>query len=175
MTDWMSIRGAAAVLHASVFAAPLVSLFALFAADVARAQSAKPSAAEVKAVRECAAKYAEDLEAAERECLFKLVAAPCADRPDHQANAAQADCFRLEASIWDDLLNENYRELRDALGQDQQAKLREMQQAWVTSRDRTCGFYHHKIQGTMAVPMAAACLARETHRRAMLLKFFGGL
>jgi hypothetical protein len=32
-----------------------------------------------------------------------------------------------------------------------------------------------KIRGSMAVPMAAACMARETHRRAMLLKSFGGL
>jgi uncharacterized protein YecT (DUF1311 family) len=175
MITWMSTRCAAVEFHALLFAALLVLLFALIAADVTQAQSAKPSAVEVKAVRECAAQYAEDLEAAERECLFKLVALPCADRPDHQANVAQADCFRLETSIWDDLLNQNYRELRDALGQDQQAKLREMQQAWVTSRDRTCAFYHHKIQGTMAVPMAAACLARETHRRAMLLKFFSGL
>jgi uncharacterized protein YecT (DUF1311 family) len=171
----MIARRAVVVLHASLFAVLLVSLLALFAADVTHGQPAKPTATEVKAVRECAAKYADDLEAAERECLFKLVALPCADRPDNQANAAQADCFRLEASIWDDLLNQNYRELRDALGQDQQVKLREMQQAWITSRDRTCAFYHHKIQGTMAVPMAAACLARETHRRAMLLKFFSGL
>jgi len=27
-----------------------------------------------------------------------------------------------------------------------------------------------KIRGSMAVPLAAACMARETHRRAMLLE-----
>ena len=50
-----------------------------------------------------------------------------------------------------------------------------MQRAWIVSRDRTCEFYQHKIRGSMAIPMHAACMARETARRAMLLKAFGSL
>jgi len=50
-----------------------------------------------------------------------------------------------------------------------------MQHAWIAYRDSTCGFYYTKIQGTMAGPMTAACTARETARRAVLLKFFSGL
>ncbi|HLN10288.1 MAG TPA: lysozyme inhibitor LprI family protein [Xanthobacteraceae bacterium] len=141
----------------------------------AHPQSAKPTAAETKAVRDCAAKYADDLDEVERNCLFKLVAGPCAERTENQANLSQAECHTVEAAIWDSLLNEAYRELRDELDKDQQIKLREMQQAWIASRDHTCEFYHHKIRGSVAVPMAAACMARETERRAMLLKSFSGL
>jgi uncharacterized protein YecT (DUF1311 family) len=47
-----------------------------------------------------------------------------------------------------------------------------MQQAWIAYRDTTCNFYMDKIQGSMAIPMGAACAARETARRALLLRFF---
>jgi len=47
-----------------------------------------------------------------------------------------------------------------------------MQQAWITYRDTTCNFYMDKIQGSMAIPMGAACAARETARRALPLRFF---
>ena len=48
-----------------------------------------------------------------------------------------------------------------------------MQRAWIASRDATCEFYYHKIQGSMSVPMTAACLLNETARRALLLAAFG--
>jgi hypothetical protein len=35
-------------------------------------------------------------------------------------------------------------------------------------------FYDDKIQGSMAVAMHAACVTRESARRAMLLSFFTG-
>ena len=50
-----------------------------------------------------------------------------------------------------------------------------MQRAWMAYRDTTCQFYDDKIQGSMATAMHAACFARESARRAMLLKFFTGL
>ena len=50
-----------------------------------------------------------------------------------------------------------------------------MQRAWIAYRDTTCGFYYDKIQGTMAGFMEAACVTRETARRAMLLAFFSRL
>jgi uncharacterized protein YecT (DUF1311 family) len=43
---------------------------------------------------------------------------------------------------------------------------------WIAYRDTTCNFYMDKIQGSMAIPMGAACAARETARRALLLRFF---
>ena len=50
-----------------------------------------------------------------------------------------------------------------------------MQRAWIASRDATCEFYHHKIQGSMAVPMSASCFLRETAQRALFLKLMTGL
>jgi uncharacterized protein YecT (DUF1311 family) len=74
--------------------------------------------------------------------------------------------------IWDDLLNENFKNLLDVLDDQQAAKLRAIQRAWIAYRDTTCSFYRDKIQGTIAIPMAAECATRETARRALLLRFF---
>jgi uncharacterized protein YecT (DUF1311 family) len=86
-----------------------------------------------------------------------------------------ADCFRLEGRIWDGLLTDNFKRLRTSLDDQQIAKAREMQRAWIASRDSTCGFYDVKIRGSMAIPLGAACIARETARRALLLRSFDGL
>jgi hypothetical protein len=96
-------------------------------AEISHAQNRKPTAREVAAVRECAKKYEDDVPEGERECLFKLVATPCTNTPAGGANLGMADCYRIEAAIWDDLLNENYRTLRGTLDDEQTAKLRAMQ------------------------------------------------
>jgi hypothetical protein len=105
----------------------------------AQAEPRKPTAQEVASIRNCATKYQDDLDAVERECLFKLVGDPCTNTPEGSSNVGTADCYRLETSIWDNLLNQNFKE------------------------------------GTMAIPMSAACNARETARRAVLLQFFSRL
>jgi uncharacterized protein YecT (DUF1311 family) len=143
--------------------------------ETACAQDAKPTVAQVAAVRACADKNQNDLTEAEKQCLFTLVATPCQGTSEGQSNLGMADCFRLEAAIWDRLLNENYQDLRASLDDKQNANLRDMQRAWIASRDKTCGFYDAKIQGSMAIPMGEACLARETARRALLLKLFSRL
>jgi len=140
-------------------------------AGTAFAQEPKPTVTQIAAIRACAGKNQDDLTEAERRCLFVIVAAPCQSTPEGQSNLGMADCFRLEAAIWDQLLNDNYKELRSVLDDKQEASLRDMQRAWIVSRDRTCGFYDVKIQGSMAIPLGQACLARETARRALLLKF----
>ena len=86
-----------------------------------------------------------------------------------------ADCYEIESVIWDDLLNANYKTLLGELDDEQTAKAKAMQRAWLGYRDTTCGFYDDKIQGSMAVMMHAACVTRETARRAMLLGFFSRL
>jgi uncharacterized protein YecT (DUF1311 family) len=149
-----------------------LAMLLLGGAQYGQAQDEKPTAQQTAAIRACAEKNQDDITEAERQCLFELVATPCQSTPEGQSNLGMADCFRLEAKIWDDLLNENYKTLRDSIGAGQADKLRDMQRAWITSRDATCGFYDVKIQGSMAIPMGAACIARETARRAVLLKFF---
>jgi uncharacterized protein YecT (DUF1311 family) len=73
------------------------------------------------------------------------------------------------------LLNDNYKSLLDTLDDGQTVKARAMQRAWLAYRDTTCQFYDDKVQGSMAITMHAACVARESARRAILLAFFSGL
>jgi uncharacterized protein YecT (DUF1311 family) len=139
----------------------------------AQAQSRKPTAAEVAAIHACAEKNKDDLDKGEQNCLFKLIADRCIGSPGSASDGVMADCYQIEGAAWDGLLNENYKTLLASLDEGQAAKARAMQRAWVAYRDTTCGFYYDKIQGTMAGYMGAACEARETARRAMLLAFFG--
>lgn len=141
------------------------------AAEPAQAQSRKPTQKEVALIRDCAAKHKDDIDDGERQCLFKLVADKCSDK-GADADRIVVDCFDIETSIWDAMLNENYKSLLGDLDEEQTAKARAMQRAWTAYRDTTCEFYYVKIHGTMANTMIAACKARETARRAMLLEFF---
>jgi uncharacterized protein YecT (DUF1311 family) len=146
------------------------------AAGSSQAQTRKPRASEIAAIRDCATKNGDNLDEGERHCLFNLVADPCTNKPRGAAdNATVIDCYRIENSIWDGLLNDNYKSLLEVLDDGQAAKARAMQRAWLAYRDTTCQFYDDKIQGSMAVAMDAACVTRETARRAMLLKFFSRL
>ncbi|MDE2283239.1 MAG: DUF1311 domain-containing protein [Hyphomicrobiales bacterium] len=109
--------------------------------------------------------------------MHKLVAGPCIDTfgATGAGNGPMADCYYIEAAIWDALLNENYKTLLGGLDAGQAAKARTMQRDWIASRDSTCNFIYDKIQGSMATPMIAECVAGETARRAMQLKIFSGL
>lgn len=138
----------------------------------AAAQMRKPTAHEVTAIRNCASKYQDDVDEGVRQCVFNLVATPCTNTREGSSNLGTADCYRVEWVIWDNLLNENFKNLMGTLDNAQTAKLRAMQQAWIAYRDTTCNFYQDKIQGSMAIPMGAACATRETARRALLLRFF---
>ena len=145
------------------------------AVQPSEAQTRKASAKEIAAIRDCAAKYADNLDDGERQCLFKLVADPCMGKPEEARKAVVVECYLVENSIWDALLNENYKSLLETLDDEQTAKARAMQRAWTAYRDTTCQFYDDKIQGSMSITMHAACVTRESARRAMLLKFFGQL
>jgi uncharacterized protein YecT (DUF1311 family) len=153
----------------------LLAIACIFAPATGHAQTRKPTAAEVTAIRNCATKDQDDLDKGEQDCLFKLVAEPCIGPAGNASGAATADCYRIEGAIWNDLLNANYKTLLGTLDAGQTAKARAMQRAWVTYRDTTCQFYDDKIQGSMALMMDAACVSRETARRAMLLAFFSRL
>ena len=147
-----------------------------FAAESSYAETRKPTAREIAAIRDCATRNKDNLDEGERLCLFNLVADPCINKPSGDANQpTEADCYHVDDSIWDGLLNENYKGLLDTLDDGQTAKAHAMQRAWIAYRDTTCQFYDDKIQGSMATAMHAACVTRESARRAMLLKFFTGL
>jgi uncharacterized protein YecT (DUF1311 family) len=143
-------------------------------AESSHAQTRKPTPSEIASIRDCAIKNRDNLDEGERQCLFNLVAQRCIDKGD-ASDSISVDCYRIENLIWDGLLNDNYKALLDSLDDDQTAKARAMQRAWAAYRDTTCQFYDDKIQGSMAVAMSAACVTRESARRAMLLGFFSRL
>ena len=151
----------------------LAIVLSALAISPADAQTRKPTTQEVAAIRNCAAKYQDNVDEGERQCVFKLVATPCTNTSAGNTDLGTVDCYRVEWAIWDNLLNENFKSLMGALDNEQTAKLRAMQHAWIAYRDTTRNFYMDKVQGTMALPMGASCAARETARRALLLRFFG--
>jgi Lysozyme inhibitor LprI len=129
------------------------------------AQTRRPTAQEVAAIRNCATQYQDDVDEGERQCLFNLVATPCTKTREGSSNLGTADCYRVEWVIWDNLLNENFKNLMGALDNQRIAKLRAMQQAWIAYRDTTCNFYMEKIQGLRGArnrpPGAAASVFRS--------------
>src|ERR1700681_1992940 len=139
------------------------------------AQGARGARKGAGASRGCGDKSAHNVNEAERRCIFAIVVEPCTKTRVGQSSQGASACYHVEQDVWDELLNENFRTLRESLDDDQKEKLRQMQRDWIAYRNTTCEFYYHKIQGTMATEMTAACLARETARRALLLKFFQGV
>jgi uncharacterized protein YecT (DUF1311 family) len=152
--------------------ASIAVLVAICSVQLCAAQTTPKDAA---AIRACAKKYEDNITEGERRCVFTLVVDACTKTKVGQSSQGAAGCYRGEQEIWDEILNENFRTLGDGLDDDQKEKLRDMQHAWIAYRNTTCEFYYHKIRGSMSTEMTAACLARETARRALLLKFFQGL
>jgi uncharacterized protein YecT (DUF1311 family) len=134
------------------------------------AQNPKQAARDLAAVQSCIKSVKGGARQAER-CI-EIVAGPCLKRPAAQSTADMVECAGREATVWDDILNETFRRLGERLDEEQRAKLRDMQRAWIESRDRTCAFYDDYHQGTIARPMTALCINRETARRALFLLDF---
>jgi hypothetical protein len=88
----------------------------------AHAQTRKPTVQEVAAIRTCATKYQDDVDEGERQCLFNFVATPCTNTREGSSNLGTADCYRVEWVIWDNLLNENFKNLMGALDSQQTAR-----------------------------------------------------
>jgi uncharacterized protein YecT (DUF1311 family) len=150
--------------------AVVLAFVALLMASPALAQGDKPDARASAAIQDCI--KANSGPDANWETCIGLVSEPCLKREETRSTADNIACIDREAKVWDDILNETFRRLREKLDEAQQRKLRDMQRAWLTSRDRSCAFYWDYFQGTMASPMSAACMNREIGRRALFLLGF---
>jgi uncharacterized protein YecT (DUF1311 family) len=106
------------------------------------------------------------------ERCIGIVSEPCTKDEGKMAPSEVIACEDRERAVWDDILNKSFQTLLKALDQDQQIKLREMQRAWIASRDKNCEFLYDYFQGTMANPMIAACLSRATGMQALYLRGF---
>jgi len=130
----------------------------------------KPAARDSATIQDCL-KSATGGPVQQERCIG-IVADACVERENAVSTADMVACAAREHAVWDDILNETFRRLRDKLDAKQKIQLRDMQRAWVSSRDRTCAFYWDYHQGTIAAPMGALCQSRETARRALFLLGF---
>lgn len=153
--------------------AAAVIVLLLMTAAAAAAQGKHQAADNSKTLQDCIKSAAPaGKPAADAERCIGTLSGPCLDDDKTNSIADQNACIDRELAVWDNILNESYRRLRAKLDSDQQGKLRDMQHAWIASRDATCHFYWDFYQGTMASPMSASCVNWETARRALFLLGF---
>jgi uncharacterized protein YecT (DUF1311 family) len=150
--------------------ANLALLAVLLLAAPAFAQSDKPDARDSAAIQNCV-KTKTGRNWSWEKCIG-IVSEPCVKDEGAMPPSEVMACYEREKLVWDSILNESFRRLRETLDDKQQRKMREMQRAWIASRDKSCGFIYDYFDGTMANPMMAACLSRETGRRALFLLGF---
>lgn len=140
----------------------------VLAVTASHAENAKPEARDVATIQNCL-KSQRGKELQGERCIG-VVADPCLQRAHSTADSTA--CADRENLVWDAMLNGAYQNLGDSLDEEQKTKARDMQRSWIESREKTCAFYWDYFQGTMASPMSAYCVARETARRAMFLQKF---
>ena len=134
------------------------------------AQDDKPGAGDTAAVQKCIKAKTGRGWAWER-CIG-VVSEPCVKDEGSMPPSQVIVCYDRERAVWDSILNSGLRRLRAKLDDQQKGRMRDMQRAWIASRDKSCEFLYDYFQGTMANPMIAACLSRETGRRALYLLGF---
>lgn len=156
-------------MEAGVKSSMMIAIF-LAGAETALAQSPKAEISKAKSVEACLA--ASKVRPNSDMCIG-VTSNPCIG-PDEESkpDSAVIACLDSERRQWDKVLNASFQALIKGLEPGQQQKLRDMQRSWIDTRDRTCGFYYDYFEGTMANPMIANCLNRETARRAVFLKGF---
>ena len=151
------------ILLLTLFVASLLSQRVLAAED-----DAKTLAADVATLRHC---LTGKRPLQQEGCIF-IIAKPCVGDETSKPPSEVEACHEREQRAWDLILNDAYQLLHDKLDDDQAAKLRDMQRAWVASRDRSCNFLYEFFQGNMANPMISYCNNQETARRAIYLDGF---
>jgi uncharacterized protein YecT (DUF1311 family) len=149
------------------FAAALASIALL--ATSAFAQE-KPAAKDTATIEKCLKAKTGHNWAWER-CIG-AISELCVKKSPKEVPSDVIACYAREQAVWDGILNKSYQTLIKALDEDQQVKLREMQRAWIASRDKNCEFLYDYFQGSMANPMMAACQSRATGMQALYLRGF---
>jgi uncharacterized protein YecT (DUF1311 family) len=151
------------MMRSVLLVAALILSAAAFAQD-------KPAAKDVAVIEKCIKTKTGRHWAWER-CIG-IISEPCAKNEESMRPSEVIACEDGERAVWDSILNESYRRLREALDDEQKGKLQEMQRAWMASRDKNCAFLYDYFQGTMANPMIAACLSRATGMQALYMRAF---
>jgi len=145
-------------------------ILALLTASPSLAQGDKPAAKDSAAIQDCIKKKTG--KGWNWESCIGVISEFCSKDETSMAASEGMACYTREQAVWDHVLNESFRRVRDALDDTQKDKLHEMQRAWISSREKTCAFFYDYFEGSMANPMMAACNSRETGRRALFLLGF---
>ncbi|MCT4332508.1 lysozyme inhibitor LprI family protein [Paracoccus sp. YLB-12] len=98
-------------------------------------------------------------------------------QPQGQTTVGISECAMAEHAVWDDILNREYGNLRDAFS-DRPALAKQLlsaQRAWILFRDADCGLAYDRYDGgSMRVIAAAYCKLQHTARRALDLRDMQG-
>jgi uncharacterized protein YecT (DUF1311 family) len=151
----------------------VIRIAVLFVASLACAPAFaqdKPNAKDTATIEKCMTAKTGHNWAWER-CVG-VISELCVKKHPKQVPSDVMACYAREKAVWDDILNRSFQFLIKALDEDQQVKLREMQRAWIASRDKNCEFLYDYFQGSMANPMMAACESRTTGLQALYLRGF---
>lgn len=105
------------------------------------------------------------------EACIGLSAEACqTNSPGGGSTVGIVGCISQETGYWDGALNYYYQDLlrRDP---DRAEQLREVQRAWITFRDATCGYEADEFPGgTIMGVIAADCAMRMTGRQTLYLR-----
>ncbi|MEE2525164.1 lysozyme inhibitor LprI family protein [Hyphobacterium sp. HN65] len=149
---------------------PLVMSLFVFAGLAAAQDTPSYSAEERETFRNC-------LESGPDEQCRGVVMQPCLDQGAY-TTLEMVDCAAREYELWDEVLNERYRDLMAQYRQDedteylatQRERLRDAQRAWIISRDADCVFEQGMFEGgSLARMVAIDCLKTHTAQRAIWL------
>lgn len=100
-----------------------------------------------------------------------LISEPCQETSEGASTAGMMACVGREHRVWDQRLNDAYRDLLATLDPAGQAKVRDIQRAWIAWRDKKCTMAYVIFEGgTMAGPVSAACVMDATARRSFELE-----
>lgn len=85
--------------------------------------------------------------------------------------SGKATCWSKETELWDDLLNNDYQELRNSSPSDVfKNELKNAQRAWIKFRDADCGLFSAMgIGGAPESQLYEGCIMEHTARRATAL------
>lgn len=97
---------------------------------------------------------------------------PCMENQEGGSTTiGMTECMGRETAWWDSQLNVHYASLKESLGPDLFASLRDAQRAWIAYRDASCGFeYDLWSEGTIRSIVFASCMLDQTARRATALE-----
>jgi uncharacterized protein YecT (DUF1311 family) len=115
-------------------------VFCLLAALPAKAEDDKPDPRDAAAIQQCI-KAKTGRNWAWENCIG-TVSEPCIKDEMAMPPSEIMACYERERLVWDSILNDSFRRLRAKLEDKQVRKMREMQRAWIASREKSCGFIY---------------------------------